>query len=266
MSAPPLQLQLAPPPSISGQLDLLTVNASPALDPAVSATILGIPDDLTPAIKWGALADLLGIDGQARDSTRSQFCESRYQQYVQLTRLLSSVIHAEINGLTVIPDTLANLDAAVPDWQNASGSPSHLALAGWNMLACYPVPDGTYSATLDVVRRTPIPANDSVQIQIGREQIDAILDYAEHLALFKCGGYEFEVTSRQAQNFLVQSVTFNQRLSASAKYIFAPKERGQHEKSYRPRREQAEGLGAVPSVEEARSFVPSNAPVRMKRG
>ena len=265
MGPPPLQVQIVPPPVSSGTLDMLTVNTGQTLDPATSATALGVPDDVSPAVKWGALADLLGIDGQARDSSRAQYCETRYQQYVQLARLLACVVNAEIQGVSSIPTSLYDLDAGVADFQNYTGTPNYPALAGWNMLAISPVPDGVYSITLDVIKNAPVPSAGGDQVQIGREQLDMILDYAEHLALFKVGGYEFAATQRQADNFLLQSITYNQRLSATAKYIFAAKKDSQREKDMRPRRQQSDGLGAMPAVQEASSFVKARVPVRLKQ-
>lgn len=265
MAPPPLELQLAPIPITNGQLDLITVNSGAALDPASSATVLGIPDDLTPAIKWGALSDLLSLDGPARDQARADYCETRYQQYVQLARLMSCIVSAEINGVPTIPDTLYNLDAGVNDWQNNAGTPDLLAVAGLNLVSLYKVPDGVYSVTLDVVRKAPIPTTDATHVQVGREQLDTILDYAEHLALFKIAGSEFNASQAQADRFLLQSITYNQRLSASARYVIAAGATSQREKSYRPRRSQSDGLGAQPSVQESQSFVPGNAPVRMRR-
>lgn len=64
MAPPPITLQLAPPALANGTLELLTVNAGAALNPASSATVLGIPDNLCAAIKWGALSDLLSKDGR----------------------------------------------------------------------------------------------------------------------------------------------------------------------------------------------------------
>lgn len=238
MAPPPLQLQLAPPPISSGVIELLTVDST-MLDPANVDMILGIPDDLTPAIKWGALSDLLGLDGIARDPVRAQFCESRYAQYVQLARTLPVVLHAELNGVPLIPCTLQELDASTPGWQNTSYTPTDIALAASNLIALNPVPDSVYSVALDVVRRTPIPGSDNDYVQIGREQLDMILDYAEHLALFKVGGAEWQATARQANNFLQQSITYNQRLSADARAVFSATEQSQRQKQGVPRRVEA---------------------------
>ncbi len=267
MAPPPLTMQLAPPPRSTGGIDLVTVNNGPALDPASTfPTPLGIPDDLSPAVKWGALAYLLSIDGQARDSSRAMFCAQRYDQYVQLAQLLSAVVNSEIEGVPTIPDTIYGLDAGVPDWQNIEGAPNYLGLAGWNLMAVYPVPPtgSTFSATLDVVRKAPIPDLDADYVQIGQEQLDSLVEYAVHLALFKCGGMEFAVTQRLADEFMLQAMTYNQRLSASARYVIAPKESSQREKAYRARRSQSEGLGALPSVQEAQSFSKTNAPTRIR--
>lgn len=247
MAPPPLRFQLAPPPQSNGQLEILTVDAT-SLDPANGATVLGIPDDLSPAVKWGAEADLLGLDGVARDPVRADFCEKRYRQYVQLARMLPVVIHAEINGVPLLPCTLQEIDAGDPNWQNIVASSAHavenLILAAPNLIALSAVPDTAYSVTLDVVRRTPIYA-DADYVQLGREQLDMILDYAEHLALFKAGGMEWHATQRQANNFLLQSITYNQRISAAARASFSAADQSQKQKQELPRRlESPFGVGA----------------------
>lgn len=250
MGPPPLQLQLAPLPMDSGQLELLTVDTGANLDPTTGATILGIPDDLTPAIKWGALSDLLSKDGIARDLPRAVFSEQRYQQYVQLARMLPVVLHAEINGVPLIPCTLQELESSTPNWENIQSVPTDIALAAVNLIAISPVPDGVYSITIDVVRRANTPINDASDIQIGREQLDMLLDYSEHLALFKVGGAEWHATELQANNFLLQSITYNQRISAAARAVFSAAEQSQRQKQGIPRRveswlKKTFGIGAL---------------------
>ena len=105
------------------------------------------------------------------------------------------------------------------------------------------VPDQAYSVTLDVIRKTPIPISDAANIQLGREQVDAIVDYAEHLSLFKVGGAEFQATTRQANNFLKQSVTYNMRISAAACAAFSASEQSQRQKSSIPRRLETSAVG-----------------------
>jgi hypothetical protein len=249
MGPPPLVIQIAPPPLTNGQIELLTVD-SKDLAPASSATVLGIPDDLSPAVKWGALADLLGIDGIARDPVRAQFCEQRYQQYVQLAKLLPVALHAEINGVPLIPSTLQEMDASNPNWQNVASNSRNpvqdLVLAAPNLIGLSAVPSTATSVTLDVVRKTPIPALALDPVQIGREQLDMVLDYAENLAMFKVGGAEWHSTERQANNFLLQSVTFNQRMSASARAAASAAFQSEREESGIPRAGKSGfGVGAL---------------------
>lgn len=264
MAPPPLEVQLAPPPVVTGTLDMITVNVGPALAPASGATALGIPDDLTPAIKWGALSYLLSTDGQARDSGRATFAQARYDQFVQLARLLSCVVNIEISGVSKIPETLYGLDAGVPNWQNTSGTTTVIGLAGWNLIGAYPVPNATATVTFDVVRKAPVPTSGATAVQIGQEQLDMLVEYAVNLALFKVGGYELSATQKMADDFLIQAMTYNQRLAASARYIVVAKEASQREKDYRARLQKAEALGALPSAQDAQSFQKPAAPSRIR--
>ena len=225
---------------------MLTVN-SVNFTPASSATALDVPDNLVAAVKWGALADLLSIEGPARDLPRATFCQQRYSQYVAMGRYLPCVVHAEIQGVSTIPVSLQELDASEPNWMNSSAAPVDVALAGWNMMAVNPVPDsnGPYSVTLDVIRNAPVPTSDVTQIQVGREQLDMILDYAEHLALFKVGGAEWRATELQASNFLSQALAYNKRLSATARAAVAAAFSSAKEQADRPFILEAAGVGVA---------------------
>jgi hypothetical protein len=87
--------------------------------------------------------------------------------------------------------SLAQLSAQRPDWEGSSGTPKSLHMLNWNRFACYPVPDDEYVIELEIVKKAPIPTDDADYIQVGREQMQAIYDYAQHVALFKCQGVEF---------------------------------------------------------------------------
>lgn len=245
LASPPITLQLAPPPTASGTLDLLTINTK-TFDPATSATVLDVPDNLAPAVKWGALADLLSLDGPARDLPRAAFCQQRYEQYVAMGKYLPCVVHAEMQGVSTIPVSLEELDSAEPNWMNSSSAPDDVALAGWNMMAVNPVPDsnGPYSVTLDVVRNAPVPPDDDTAVQVGREQLDMILDYAEHLALFKVGGAEWRATELQARSFTTQCLSYNKRLSATARAALAAAFSSAKQQADQPFTVEASGVGA----------------------
>ena len=236
--APPLTVQLAPPPLANGQLDILAVRSQAALDPAATVS-MNIPDDFCWAVKFGALADLLGSDGQARDPQRAAYCEQRWREGVAMARISTSVMTSRVNDVPCGLVTQYELDEFSTDWQNSSTQPSLVAMSGLNMLALGGVPDATpYSVTLDVVRNSVVPTADSDFLQIGREDFEAVLSYAQHLAAFKMGGAEFEMTVPGYQRFMQQAALKNERLLANARDFEALMDKGQRRfEAQSPRRE-----------------------------
>ena len=219
IATPPLTVQLIPVPAAPGSVDILSVNAGATLDG--SGVLLGIPDDFAPTIFYGALADLLGRDGQCADPDRAAYCESRWQQGCELARINPTAILAEIQGTDNLMDDLWSIDTAMSTWQSTTSAaqPTVVATAGRNLVALAPMPDaGPYSCTLNVVRNAPIPANDAAYLQLGRDAIDALLDYAEHVAMFKVGGAEWHATDRAYTNLLRLATQYNEKLRASSMY------------------------------------------------
>ncbi len=231
---PPVTMQLLPPAGNPGRAEIITVNAGAALNP-VAGVLLGIPDDFAWVIRFGALADLLGRDGQARDPARAQYCEGRWQEGILVARAYTSVEMAFVNGTPVQVSSIFDLDTMNPDWPNSiDDPPADLLMCGWNLVALSPIPPvgsslygqgfyglGAYgesgpidSISVDLVRNAPIPANDSAFAQLGREELDAVLDYAQHLAAFKQGGTEFQATMKHYSNFRRLALVRNQRLAA----------------------------------------------------
>ncbi len=100
-SAKPLQINLFPAPTFNGTNGQLLVFYIPRLGvfPAVpngTAFPTGFPDDLTPFIKYGAMADLLSKSGETYDPLRSQICEGLFLLGVEMAR-------AWISGTVVEP-------------------------------------------------------------------------------------------------------------------------------------------------------------------
>jgi hypothetical protein len=77
---PTLQVQIMPAPSDAGVLWALYVAITTTL--TGSGTALDIPDEFTPAVKWGTVADMLSKVGRALDRGRAALAESRYQEGV----------------------------------------------------------------------------------------------------------------------------------------------------------------------------------------
>ena len=215
----PVALELYPPPLATGTVELIvvapvvTVGGSPATV-YNTPTVLGIPDDFAWAATWGALADLLALDGPGKDIPRAQYAESRYQEGVQAAKLNPTVL----STAPIWSGSIFEMDSFANNWQATTGTPTFAGLAGRNLMALGPVPDGIgpNAITCDVVRNMPVPAADGDFLQVDRGTIDAILDYAQHLASFRLGGAEFQATARLKDNFVAQAMLENSRLKNSA--------------------------------------------------
>ena len=211
----PVEIQVFPPPSVNATLDVISVSSGAALDPANSATVLGVPDGLTWIPKWRALASLLSDTGQSADQTRRGIAQRLYELGLEAVQLYPIVFQVQIQGVATILDTLHSLDAFHANWQgDVAAQPTRLALTG-DILAAYPTPDGIYSVTLDMVRNAPIPALDADFVQIGREELDAIITYAGFLAVFKEGGAEAVHALENAQSFFRAAIRYGERMGAS---------------------------------------------------
>lgn len=214
LSRAPIEIELNPVPSNSGRLDLLTVEAGAALDPATgSGTLLGIPDDYAWVVGWGARADLLAKDGPARDYARSLFCERRYRMGVAAAVSRGIIVDAEISGRPAQLTTLERLDAGRPYWQSRLADPPvAVAAAGLNLVALADPPRSALSMQMTVRGNAPVPASAQEYLQIGKEHLGAVLGYAAHLAMFKIGGQELAATTHLADSFFLMCADYNEEL------------------------------------------------------
>lgn len=200
------------------RIHVFSVSTGPTLTLPLTGNgiALGVPDDFTYGIKFGALADLLRADGQDRDPARAAYCEQRYQEAVQIARLNPSVLQG-IYGTSILwIGSMSDEDGYNANWQNqVPGPPIRLAMVGRNYLATIPYTNAAYSISLDMIRNMIVPVVDTDYLQIGNEDYDAILDMAQHLASFKMGGQEFQQTDALYKNFIRLAMLRNNRLNAS---------------------------------------------------
>jgi hypothetical protein len=153
--------------------------------------------------------------------------------------MMPVVVTAAIDEVDVFPQSVAELDAFRPGWAGVDGSPDAVACAGQNMVAIAPPPDvfGPYGFRADVVRNAVVPTVDADFIQLGREYLDAVIDEAFHIALFKSGGSEFADTVPLHQAFIKTAASHNDRLKAMSVYLNAMASQSTEETKTRPRRE-----------------------------
>lgn len=80
-----LELRVVPNPSADGTLDLIYVKNLPPV--TNDCSIMPIPDEWVPFVKWGVISDMLSKEGEANDPQRAGYAEKRWEEGVTLARL-----------------------------------------------------------------------------------------------------------------------------------------------------------------------------------
>ena len=192
-----------------------------------AAAPVGIPDDWAWVNKWGAIGQLLDRESLATDALRAKYGIMRYKQGVAAMLTAPALIAARINDVPVTVEAITAADFYAADfyaanWQGLTpGPPTAVYYAGLNQAAVAPAPDSgrPYAVTASVVQNMPLPGNDGAFLQVGRDDVQAILDYAQHIAMFKCGGDEFAKTLPLYQNFMRHCSLYNSKLQALSPFL-----------------------------------------------
>jgi len=222
---PPLSFDTNCPPAFAGSYELLTVEAGVPLSFTGTTTPFLIPDDWTPAIKWGALADLFSRESNAQDPLRAQYCETRYRQLCAVLRDSAPALLAmRVNNVPAQVSSVRGSDLYQTSWQGADpGVPLSVSYSGVNLFALNPPADPgingvPYDLTVTVVENAPVPVDDADPVQVSREDLDALLDYCVHLAMLKSGGADFTATVPLYTRFMKQATLYNRKLSELGEY------------------------------------------------
>lgn len=80
-----LELRIVPQPDADGILDLTYVRNAPPI--TNDCSIMPIPDEWTPFIKWGVISDMLSKEGEANDPQRATYAEGRWEEGIALAKL-----------------------------------------------------------------------------------------------------------------------------------------------------------------------------------
>lgn len=274
---PPISFDTDKPPLPGGVYELLTISAGAGLS-ATTPQLLSLPDDWTHVARWGALADLLGRESNAKDTLRAAYCEKRYAMGLRLLTIAPALLALEEAniGRSLEVDSVREADLYNTDWQSPANAATPPAIpyggggsslpitnygvpnygsgnyggtaqfggtgygenvyggvpgtaaqnvpraayyAGLNLVALAPLPgDGPFSFVATTVRNAPIPATDGDFVQVSRGDLDAIIDYAQHVATFKLGGAEFLATMPLFQRFLDQASEYGLKLTEMGEF------------------------------------------------
>jgi non-ribosomal peptide synthetase component F len=233
---PPLSFDVDRVPPVPGQYETITVNAATALSSA-GASVLGIPDDWSWVVKFGALSDLFGRESVAKDSTRAEYCAKRYAHGLTVLTNAAALLGIRLSNVPLDIDSARNADYFNPAWQAFAGVPTRAYVMGLNLVAFSPQPNSStaYSVTAHVVQNAPVPVNQGDPIQLSREDFDAVLDYSQHLAVLKVGGAEFAMTMPLLDRFMKRAVVYNSKLAAMGELQRAMYETSQLESERNPR-------------------------------
>jgi hypothetical protein len=200
-----------------GIYEVLTSNSaitSPTGSPIV------IPDDWSWLAKWGALADLLGRESNAKDLPRQRYCEQRYADGMRLLTIAPALLGIRVNNLPLEIDAVTSADQYNPSWQGAAkGTPAQALVASLNLIALTPAADSTTrSVTATVIENAPVPSVPTDPINVTLDIYEALLDEAQHIATFKMGGAEFAATIPMHQRFLSLAALYASRIAEMGQF------------------------------------------------
>ena len=213
---PPFGVQIVPIPANSGNLDLLMTMCA-AYSYTGVAQALNFPDDASYCLPWGILASVLGQDSQSRDYQRAEYALARFNIAVATLKNYPLVMQVNLGASQIQPATMEGLDNWRPGWRSETpATPEIIAVAGRNLIAMGPVPNGVINATMDCIVNSPASGSAAATIAIPGDIVTALLDNATHLAAFKMGGEEFTATLPMYRNFTTVAEQYASRQRAEA--------------------------------------------------
>lgn len=239
-------LRIIPESSTTGELEVVSVRSN-----------LLPPTDYQWAVKWLTLSYLLSMDGQSRDHERATYCRKRYEDALLMAQLVPSIAVAYINGITAPIVPVSDMDSYSPGWRNtflvAGQIPDTIINYGWNLVGVHPTPSTvapTFSISFDMFVEAPVGTDP---IQIAPEHLQAVLDYAKHIAIFKLGGSEFANTTPLMERFVMEAARYNSRLEAESRQLWTMRDRANRD------RIQRYGHRSAPDSSESAPSAPSAA-------
>lgn len=208
----PNEIKLYPIPNIHGTLKLLSINGQDVTVERSPATLIRLPNNLVPYIKFGVEIDIFSGDGIVNDPVRVNYCKQRWEEGILIGRNYSSILTAKANGIYINIDSISNMDSFITPVVS-SKPPSMLGLAGLNIFSVDTIPDApVHSLDLLVIQNAKLPIDSADKIDVELDYIDIIADYAMHIAQFRCGAAYLAATNNAAEQFIKIAVEHNLKL------------------------------------------------------
>jgi hypothetical protein len=214
IGSPPQTITVDTLVNVPSTIQALGIQGGPDFTPGTNKPLL-MPDDWMWVLKFGAMADILSMEQEGKDLPRATYCRQRYTEGLKLMAHMPWLLQAFLQGVPVDTQPLAGADRTNYEWQSRATAFPEIVVGGIDCFAVSPIPTVLTTAGMTVVGNAPIPANDAAEIQVPRDVMNAILDEAQHLALFKMGGAEFSQSMVLHKSFVEYAVNQNRRLRES---------------------------------------------------
>lgn len=148
--------------------------------------------------------------------------------YVALPNAMTQATRVLWNGIPLEKCSLTDLDYGIPNWRNAVSGvsphpsrPSYWAPVALTLLVIYPADNGLdFPASMEVagVHDTPILTAPGDFVDLGEEELDILLAYAQHVLAFKVGGQRLVDSYAGWIGLLKAAAAENSQIAASAFY------------------------------------------------
>ena len=236
-SDPPLSFDVDVAPNTPGYFEMLALNAGPTLAPP-TPSLLGIPDDWSMVALYGALADVLGQEAESTDRARAAYCMERYTEMMEMMKQSNWLLQTLINGTVSKTVALADMDALAVNWQQSQNNLPAVIEAGMDMIA--PVPGLGVNLNVTLVGNAPLLGATGTYLQVARDDWDAVLNYAHHVASFKLGNEGFQATMPMLKAFYQFCADRNKRWATQGIFSKYLRSEGRKQEASQPRWETRE--------------------------
>jgi len=234
-SVAPLQFFVDIAPNVPGLYEIVAIQASPDSTSPPTTTGIFIPDDFIWVLKNGAMADILGRESEATDRPRAEYFQKRYQDGLKLLQNTPWILTAYINNVPVDTPSLVEQDGYAAEWDSKPATLQEIITTGIDFFAVVPDINNPTSVTLSMLGNAPVPVLDSDPIQVSRDVLEAIIDYAQFLATIKIGGAEFQSALPLEANFIRLASMTNGRLVKTGAFIDVLYKQGARQEDYQER-------------------------------
>ncbi|CAN5951063.1 unnamed protein product [Sphagnum jensenii] len=222
-SEPPLSFDVDITPAQPGVYEAIVSQSGPAFNPP-NATVMGTPNDWSFILEYGALADLLAKEPESSDPERAAYCAKRYLDYLGVIKKTPWIMLGNVNGVACSVDSLEDTDIFSVGWDQAPKSFGPVIVtAGIDTIAA---PVGS-SIGCTVLGNAPILDSTGVYLQVSRDQFQTVLDLAQALSVFKCGGQDWKQCLELEERAIKFAAAENSRLKSLGSFSDILMDRGQ---------------------------------------